>query len=328
MECVFGIDVGGTNIKLAVIDREGQILDHRKIATRANEGPDAVISRLANELTSFIQADQGWRIRAVGLAVAGAIDARAGVVMVSPNLTGWRNVPLAERLSEMTGYQVVVENDANMAAFGEGWLGVGRSFQSFLVMTLGTGIGGGLILDGWVWSGPFGCAGEIGHITVDPEGWLCNCGNTGCLETIASATGVVRMASELLAQGGSPVLENLINENGDRLTAEIIATAAFKGDALANQVFQRVGRVLGLTAVNLYNLLGLEMIAFSGGMAGAFDLLIGPMREEIKRRSHILPPENLKLLKGILGDDAGTLGAARMAWRHIDLGERPGCRVS
>ena len=314
-----GVDMGGTNMRLALVKRSGEI-DHRiRLESMAKEGPDAVIARIAhavNELAERVE-QEGGRVRAVGLGIPGNILPEEGLVVVSPNLAGFVNFNVHKALMGHVRFPVVIDNDANMIALGEKWCGAGRDFQNFICLTLGTGVGGGLILNGRVWHGAWGSGGEAGHMVIDPHGNPCNCGNNGCLESEASATAIRRKALDALREGKATSLESYRYEP-DLLTAEIVAGAAREGDELARQIFIGVGRSLGRAIVNIMNLLGLDAFLVGGGVAAAWELFQPALLEEIRKVSRLFPPERYTVRRVELGDDAGILGSALAAFESVE----------
>ncbi len=309
---VVGIDLGGTNLRAGLVDASGRILEREARPTRAERGPAAVIDEIAALAASVARG--GRAAEGIGVGSPGPLDAETGVVFDAPNLAGWRNVPLKRELEARTGLPVRVENDANAAAFGEAWLGAGRGARILVCVTLGTGIGGGIVADGAIVRGTSGVAGEIGHVTIDPGGPLCGCGNRGCVEAFASATAVVRAARERIRAGERSALPD-----DPGLDAAAIAAAARSGDPLAVSVLGGAGTHLGLAASIIAHLLNPDRIVFSGGLAGAGPCLFGPLIAELERRTFPRARAALTIALAGLGDDAGLVGAARafLAWRGL-----------
>ncbi len=298
-----GVDLGGTNVRLALVGDQGIVGPRSRHATEVARGREQVFGRLAEAVLGLARGvPAGGRVVGVGIGVPGVIDHAGGTVIASANFPGWRDVPVAGELARLTGLPVVVENDANAAAVGERRYGAGRPFDSFVLLTLGTGIGSGIVLDGRLWRGVSGMAGEAGHVTIDgSDGAVpCGCGNRGCAERYASATAVARMAHE----AGLP----------RHLDAAGVAALAARDDEpeaeVAREVFRRAGRALGLLASGLINILNPGAILVGGGMSEAWDLLEPPLRSEILARAHRPMGETTVLARAALGDDAGILGAA------------------
>lgn len=308
-----GIDLGGTNLRCAVIGRDRRVVGRHETPTRAHEGPDAVIGRLADGVREAARiADVDFNdIAGIGVGSPGPLDARAGIVLESPNLQ-WVRVPLAALLHERTGREVYLENDANAAGFGEYWAGAGQGHASMLLMTLGTGIGGAIVVDGQLRSGPDGTAGEIGHVCIADGGRRCGCGRQGCIEAYASAPSTVARFREARRLGWSSRLEDR-----DGLTAADIFRAATDGDNLAQHIVEETGRYLGLMAGGMANLLNPDICVFAGGMIKAGEQLFRPIREAARKAAFDVPGERMKIVPAALGEDAGLIGAAACAMiRH------------
>ena len=244
---VVGIDLGGTNVRLAVVSPQGKILFRRERATATMPDQAALVAALGADLTQAEAAarESGWAIKAGGIGVPGRVLPREGRVVFSPNVPALNDCRLVEGLSLRVNWPLFLENDANLFALGEHWLGAGAGHDHLLGITLGTGVGGGLILNGRLWSAAEGTSGEIGHMTVDPEGRKCHCGNWGCLETMASAFWTVAWVKEQLAQGASSWLRELYAADPEAIDGETLVVAALQADPLARRAFDRVGRSLG-----------------------------------------------------------------------------------
>ncbi|HBA86501.1 MAG TPA: ROK family protein [Geobacter sp.] len=288
-----GVDVGGTNLRLALVDREGGVVGRLHECTDVDSGVASFLTRLQAAVERLKREAEvmGRRVTAVGIGLPGLIS-NDGVVRSCVNFSALDGVNLSRVVSEGVALPVLALNDANACAIGEQRFGAGRGFRSSLTLTIGTGIGAGLILDGRLWTGADGVAGEFGHITVEPDGRPCGCGNRGCVEQYASA-------SALSPQRGG---------------AAAVALRARAGDRDAAALFEKAGSYLGIAAAGVLNLLNLEAIILGGGVAESFDLLAAPMRREILARSFAIPGARAKILKGALGDDAGVLGAAALAF--------------
>ncbi len=246
----------------------------------------------------------------VAAAVPAIVDAERGVILKAPNIPCLDGFRFAAMLSEMSKIPVILENDANAAAAGENWLGASKGFENSICITLGTGVGGGIIIDGKILRGACGTAGEIGHICVEPFGVPCGCGSRGCVEQYASATAIMRLAGELGKEFSSSTLLN----NSD-ISAQEIYEAGKRGDELALEIFRQQGFYLGIALANLINVLNPEVIVIGGGAAGGWDLFMPSLRDEIKKRAYREPVERVKIVRAECGDDAGILGVARLAFR-------------
>ncbi|MCX5892381.1 MAG: ROK family protein [Deltaproteobacteria bacterium] len=313
---VVGIDFGGTNVRLALVAPNGEILSRWERATATMPHQNAIISTLAKDLGVIGEEAHSRRlgIKAVGLGIPGRVLFQEGRVAFAPNVPALNDCPLVERLQPKLAWPVFLENDANLFTLGEHWLGAGVGHQNLLGITLGTGVGGGLILNGRLWQGTQGTTGEIGHITVEPDGQKCHCGNHGCLETLASASWTVAWVKEQLAQGSPSWLQDLYTTDPDAIRGETLVAAALNRDPLARRAFDRVGRSLGQAIADVVHLLGLSRVIIGGRFAGAWEVFQAPLSEELFRRLTLFPPENVSVSPAKLGDDAGLLGAARLAW--------------
>jgi glucokinase len=304
---VIGVDLGGTNLRTALMSREGDILDRRKEATHASDGWKKVVARLVENIARQreVATERGLTVTAVGVGAPGVIRMDRGIVVKSPNFPDWNNLPLKDELEGALQVPVVIENDANAAALGEQWRGAGKGINSMILLTLGTGVGGGIVLNNQIWQGADGMAGEIGHMTLIPDGRQCGCGNTGCLEMYASARGIVRSYCEALGPSGT--------DQAAEMTSARIYQIAREGDPVARRVMKDMGRLLGIGIANLINIFNPHMIVLGGGVKDAWDLFIGATHEEIMRRAFQVPAERTEIVPSRLGDDAGMVGAAAAA---------------
>jgi glucokinase len=314
-----GIDLGGTNVRLALVDSQGQILSRWERATASMPHQGALVATLAADLIKAGESarDQGLEIKGVGIGVPGRILPQAGRVDFSPNIPALNDCPLVQRLSALVNWPLFLQNDANLFALGEHWLGAGVGHEHMLGITLGTGVGGGLILNGQLWAGAEGTSGEVGHVTVDPEGRKCHCGNRGCLETMASAFWTVLWVKEQLAQGASSWLRELYETDPDAIGGETLVVAALQADPLARRAFDRVGRSLGQAIAGVVHLLGLSRVVIGGRFAQAWEVFSLPLQEELHRRLTLFPPEEVSVCPAQLEDDAGLVGAACLAWQAM-----------
>jgi glucokinase len=310
-DLVFAADLGGTHLRVALVDESGRILTQLKKETPKGTNPECVVQALVEAEQHCLSDSQvsSGRVIAASIMVPGAVDKTNAVVVQAPNLPSLSNFALKHALENKFGWPVVLENDANAAAMGEMWLGAARGYRNVVCVTLGTGVGGGIILDGKLWRGSDGSAGEFGHTTVNPFGGLkCKCGNEGCLELFASATAIVRMVEEDLPHFPQSLLK------GERLTAERVYDAGRQGDELAISVFERVGRYLGVGLVNIINLLNPEIIVIGGGVVNGWNLFENTMRQQVADRVFRSQVNRAKIVPAECGDNAGLLGAARLAF--------------
>lgn len=313
-DLVCAVDLGGTNLRAANVDRNGQIHERVRCATPRSIPAEKVVSAIAAAVREceIKSSTRGAHVGGVSVAIPGSVHVETGVVLNAPNIPSLPGFELAPALERAVGRPVLIENDANAAALGEMWQGAARGHQTILCLTLGTGVGGGIILDGKLWRGADGTAGEIGHTIVEPFGGVkCKCGNTGCLEAYASATAIVRMTREALTQQPSSLLHSTAK---DDLTSERVFSAASTGDQLALQVFQRMGVYLGIAMSNLVNILNPEMIVVGGGVSAAWELFAGHARAEVMKRAFPVPAQRCQIVRAECGDDAGLIGAAWLAF--------------
>jgi len=311
MTLAVGVDIGGTKVAAGVVDEAGRILARARRLTPSRD-PRAVEDTIV-EVVRELRA--GHRVECVGIGAAGFVDADRGRVLFAPHLA-WRNEPLRDAVAESVGLPVVVENDANAAAWSEWRFGAGRGQERLVCVTLGTGIGGGIVLDGQVQRGAHGLAGEFGHMVVVPDGHRCECGNRGCLEQYASGNVLGREAREL-ARAGSPVTVPLMERVGgdvDALVGPLITEAARDGDPCAIELFEDVGRWLGIGLANLAAALDPGIFVIGGGVSDAGELLLRPARESFRRTltGRGFRPEP-RIVAAELGPEAGLVGAADLA---------------
>jgi glucokinase len=308
-----GVDLGGTNLRIGAVDESGALLDKVVLPTRVQQPREAVIREMCAAIQGLIMRLAGEReLAGIGVGVPGIIYMDSGTLRQSPNLPGWENFPVRQEIESQLGTRVWLDNDANAAALGEFWLGAGKGTRSLCIVTLGTGVGGGLVLDGRVWRGFLGMAGEVGHIIVAENGVRCPCGGQGCLETEASANAVVRQAKEAVAAGRGAALQHALQQGGE-LTSELVYEIARTGDAACCAAFQSVGKFLGIALAGLVNTLNLPLYVIGGGVAGAWELLSPAMFEELRRRSYVFCEGATRVERAALKGDAGLYGAARLA---------------
>jgi glucokinase len=292
-----GVDLGGTNLRAAAISRDGRILDKIASSTQPSAGRDAVISDIVKGIVTVRdRIGTSSRLAGVGIGVPGFILIEEGFIVGSNNLPDLEGFPVRNEIERRLGTPVILENDANAAALGEKWIGAGKDVNDLILLTLGTGVGGGIISDGRVMHGKVGMAGELGHLTVVPNGNPCGCGNFGCLEKHASATAITAMARMLSL--------------GENLTAEEVYQLAADGNEKAMMAFHAMGSALGIALANLINIFNYPLYLLSGGMLPAWDLFAPAMMAEVERRSFTFRNAPTKIDKAILGNEAGLYGAA------------------
>ncbi len=324
-----GIDLGGTSTRIGLYSMTQKLLASHAMPTRVAAGPQSVVDEIADCIRSLMAAcgfEQGDAV-GVGIGSPGPINLNTGVLGLLPNLPGWDKFPLRDALKEATGLPVMLESDANAAALAEWKLGAGRTtgLQSMAMITLGTGVGSGIILDGKVWHGMYGMGGELGHATVDPEGPVCGCGSFGCLEIYGSATGLVRLARGVAEDGAASIELRALAARREGFTARDVALLAEGGDRSALGAFERLGYFLGIGIANLISTLDLPMIVVGGGMAVAWDLFSPAMFDSVRRFSVVyrlaepaqrgeLEVDHTFIRPALLGPSAGLLGAGLLPW--------------
>jgi glucokinase len=329
-----GVDMGGTNLRIAAISTEGQLLEKITTGVKLAMGRDHVIGEMCDAILHLTQQHRnGGRFLGVGIGVPGIIDVEAGMMRKSANLPGWTDYPVRDEIERRLGARVFLDNDANVAALGEKWLGAARDADDMAMITLGTGIGGAIILNGKIFYGMSGMAGEFGHVTIEPNGVPCGCGNHGCAERYASATAVVRMAREAIAAGEAPELAKAAGSDAG-FSAKSVYNLAMQGDVPAQRIFKRFGEALGILLADLVNVLDLDMFVIGGGVVSAWDAFAPKMFSELRERSLVYAasaPEDplvekegasaqiasytrrkTMITRAVLGSDAGLYGAARV----------------
>ena len=306
-KCFVGLEFGGTNIKAALFDDRAKIIFDEFQPTGARQGVESVLNRIKATIHHLIDMQEipPNGLRGIGIASPGPLDIKTGMVLNSPNLPGWKKVPLKKTIEREFKVPVILENDTNAAALGELWMGNGKGAKNLILLTLGTGVGGGIILDKRIWHGSNDLGGEIGHMTIEKDGPKCNCGNRGCLESFVSATGIVRRTARALKEGRVSSL----SKRTSKLTPKIIFNEAQKGDGLAKEIVNATGEYLGIGLANLVNILNPEIIILGGGVAQSIGILLKPAMKELKKRTFARGIENLKILPWKLGNHAGIIGS-------------------
>ena len=315
---VLAIDLGGTKIIAAIISNKGQIVAKERCLTLADEGPQPVIGRIFSAIDHLLSQRKinPSQLDSISIAAAGAIDFEKGLVTSSPHLPGWHDVPLRDIVEEKYKVNTFLINDASAAALGEHHFGAGQGVNNLILLAVGTGIGGGIILNGRLYSGASGSAGEIGHITIDVGGPKCDCGNTGCLEALVSGTAVAKEAIRRIKQGERSSLTEIVGGKIENITAEKVSIAAQDGDSLASEVILKAATYLGVGLANLVNIFNPEMIIIGGGIAKMGDPLLNPARQVVRERAFQLSAQAVQIVSAQLGDDAGVLGAAVFAFQQ------------
>lgn len=330
-----GVDMGGTNMRIAAVSTEGRLLEKINLSTKLSTRPDDLVDAMCEAIQRLSNQYRGsGNLLGSGFGIAGIIDLEAGIVRKSANLPEWCDYPVRHEIERRLGTRIFLENDAKVHAVGEQWLGAARGVSDMALVTLGTGIGGAILLGGKIFHGLHGMAGEFGHVTVEPEGILCGCGNRGCAERYASATAIVRMARGAIAAGQAPGLAKAASSESE-FSAKLIYDLAMQGDEAARSIFRSFGRALGIMLADIVNVLNLEMYVIGGGVASAWDAFAPTLFEELRLRSIVYaasaPDEMLGehegaganittrtrrktlITRAVLGSDAGLYGGAKLA---------------
>jgi glucokinase len=316
-----GIDLGGTNIACALASGDGTVICETKVPTLSHEGPDGVLDRMA-KVVDQLSRQAGQTPRALGIGIPGLVDIDAGITRFLPNLpTQWRDVPVRGFLEPRIGCPVYILNDARAAALGELNYGHGKDCSSMVFFTLGTGVGGAVVIDRRLRLGPLGAAGEIGHQTIVSDGLLCGCGNRGCLETLASGPAITAQGVRLLRSGLAPKLHELVRGDAGAVTPREMRLAAEAGEETVRDAIAKAAEYLGIGAANLVAALHPELIVLGGGVAELGPMLIDGVRETIRRRVRMFPPDDVRVERSLLGDSAGVMGGVALAV----CGGRVGC---
>ncbi len=331
-----GVDLGGTNLRIAAVSSEGKLLEKITLGVKVIQGRDQVVNEMCAAIKSLsAKYKSEGEFLGAGIGIPGIIDMASGMLRKSANLPGWEDYPVRNEIEHRLEAPVVLENDANAAALGEQWLGAARGIANAATVTLGTGIGGGIVLSGKIWHGMNGMAGEFGHVTVEPEGHPCGCGGRGCAEQYASASAVMRMAREAIANGEAPELAKASSSDPE-FGAKSIYNLALQGDEPARRLFHTFGHYLGILLSDLINVLNLDMYVIGGGVSSAWDAFAPKMFAELRERSLVYaataPGDSLVgrtpsaamggnsavagktiITPALLGSDAGLYGAAKVA---------------
>ena len=317
MNHYIGIDLGGTNLRGAVVDTEtGYTYHQRKSPTLAAEGQEAVIQRMGQLIKELIQASgvPTDTIKGVGIGVPGTPDIDTGVIQFLPNLPGkWLNVPLKSIIEEQVQLPVALINDVRAITLGEWMFGAGRGADTLVCVAIGTGIGGGVVVNGQFHLGLDGTAGEFGHHVVEPNGLPCGCGGKGCLELYASGPAIAAMGVKEVMHGHTTLIGELADHDLNRIDAEIIVQAALKGDSIAKEILKRAGMYVGMAVGNILGVISPQRVIFGGGVSRAGDLLLKPILQTVHERVHVIPVDKVGFVLAELGINGGLIGAALWA---------------
>ena len=318
MRYILGVDLGGTNIVVGAVAEDGSAV-HGVInaPTNAEAGADAIAERIAQLCrASLAEAERGAGVKrrdvvGIGVGAPGPLDRAGGMVLIAPNL-GWHDYPLRQKVSDAVGLPVALDNDANCAVYGEWWIGAGRGSRYLVGLTIGTGIGGGIVVDGKLYHGATDVAGEVGHMTIDSTGRRCKCGNYGCLEAYASGPNIAARAVEGIEAGVETRLPTYTDGDLARITAQTVYQAAHDGDEFALEVVRDTAKILGAGVANLLNIFNPDVVVILGGVTLAGDSLFVPLQAEVTRRAFKPAVKACRILPGELPGTAGVVGAARV----------------
>ena len=317
MKAYIGCDLGGTNLRAAIVDLEnGTVLHQMKIPTLARAGCEAVMKRMAElflELIASAKMDKA-EIGGIGIGVPGVMDLEQGETLFLPNLPGtWPHIPLRDTIAKLTGLRTFLLNDVRSITNGEWRFGAGRGFDTVAVFAIGTGIGGGLVINNKLHLGIGGTGGELGHTVIDFNGPVCGCGTRGCVEAYASGPAITSMGLRAVIQGLTTCIADMCECDLNRITPELIANAAIAGDEVAKEIYEKAGFYLGIAAANICSTIGPRRIIIAGGVSQAGELLLEPIRRSLRANVHIMPIEQVEVVKAELGDNAGVIGVASWA---------------
>lgn len=314
MRYYIGCDLGGTNVKVGLVDvLNGYVLCYDGILTLAHKGVDSVITRMAEVINTLVeQSNQDWAdIGAVGVSAPGMLDLEKGETVFLPNLPGqWRNVPLKARLESILHKPVFILNDVRAITYGEWAFGAGKGARNMICFAIGTGVGGGVVLNNQLLLNQGGTAGELGHISVDLNGPQCGCGNFGCVEVYASGPAITAMGIKAVVQGLTTSIRERCGNDLNKITTKLLAEAALDGDEVAQSIWDTAGLHLGVGICNAAIATGPERVVISGGVAAAGDLLLDPIRRALKERMFVMPSDKIEVVIGTLGNSAGIIGTA------------------
>ncbi len=313
---IVGVDLGGTNIVVGLVPIEGgHVLGLRTMPTDSHRGAkfvvDRIIGMVEESIAEVLAQHDGTRrqIAGVGIGSPGPLDRKSGMVVNTPNL-GWRNFPLRDLISNAVDLPATLDNDANCATYGEWWLGAAKDVDTLVGLTLGTGIGGGIVLGGEIYHGCSDIAGEIGHMTIEANGRRCKCGNYGCMEAYASGPAIALRAVEGIEAGAESALTAMVDGKLEAITAATVYEGIVAGDPYATEVMKETAKFIGAGIANLLNVLNPEMVVIAGGVTRAGDHLFAPVRAEVRRRAFRAAEERCSIVSGMLPGTAGVIGAA------------------
>jgi len=319
---IIGIDLGGTNIKSAILDGNLQVVTERSDPTYAFEGPDHVIKRMKNIIREMMQLHHitDENVLCMGLGIPGLLNPKEGFSIFSPNFPGWENIHVVQDMNKEFSFPVFIDNDVRINLYGEWYFGAGKGFENVVLVTIGTGLGSGIVVDGKVLYGTTSSIGEIGHMNMYREGRLCRCGSSGCLGRYVSAIGMVRTCVEKLEGGEHSIIQTWVEGDLSRINAKMISDAYDLNDSLAIEVMHETGEILGFGLANVVNLFNPELIIIGGGVSAAGDRLLHTVRETIRHHALKLSSNACSVVTAQLGERSGMIGAAAYAKNQFDIG--------
>jgi len=314
-----GVDLGGANLRVVVVNLENNIVAKIRKKTNADEGRDKVFRRLIDAIYEAIELSKidKDKIKGIGVGIAGLINHEKGICLYCPNIEGWENIPVKRLIEEEFAIDTSVEDSSRAMALAEHWSGAARGIDNFIFVNVGVGIGCAIFIHGELYRGVGGIAGEFGHITIDEAGPRCNCGNYGCLETLASGPAISRRARQAIEEGVVSLIEELCEENLENITSQIVVEAVKRGDKLAFNIMEKTGEYLGIGIANMINIFNPELIVIGAGVSQAGDILLEPLKRTVKARALQLTSSMTNIKISQLGDNAGALGAAIMVLKDI-----------
>jgi glucokinase len=315
---IIGVDLGGTRIRVVLADGTGTFLARIGMSTEADHGLTYVLDRIVQAVQAVLKGVDHTKIVGMGIGAPGPLNPTIGVVYSPPNLPGWDNVPLRTIMEQRLGLPVFLGNDANLAALGEYTFGAGKDFRYLVYMTVSTGVGGGVIEDGRILMGAKGAAAELGHMTIDLNGPRCNCGNIGCLEILASGTGIRLRAIQMLESGRPSLVRDLAGGKLENINAGMVSEAALQGDQAALELLHQTGIYLGVGVTNILHLFNPEIVVIGGGVSQVGSLLFDPIREVVAQRAMKASREGVPIVPTELGDDIGLYGAIALVLQNFE----------
>ncbi len=313
MTYIIAVDLGGTNIRAAVVSQNGKIIEKKDTPTKVAEGHEIVIQQMKELIWEVVKKANVdiQQISGIGISSPGPLNTKTGVIIDTPNLN-WKNVCLKDAIQQEFHLPTYVDNDGNLAALGEQWLGAGKDVENLVCLTLGTGIGGGIIINGEIFHGSNDYAGELGHVIVEPDGFKCGCGNHGCMEAYASGTGIVQRTIRAIKKGRKTVISELVEGELEKITSLVVYQAALKQDELSNYIIKETGQYLGIGIISIVNILNPQLVIIGGRVAQMGNLILKYVEEEVAKRAYLEPCKQISIVLAQLGDDAGIIGATKM----------------